>query len=61
MWLPLFTNNPVKTLVAVMDIGLQVVQTVCHIPPDTRLDVMVALRFGQTVVIQQGSPNMLRG
>ena len=59
MRLPLFTYNPVKALVAIVDIRLEAFETVCHFPTDASLNVLIALRFGQTGSVSANTGNYL--
>ena len=45
--LPLFAQDPVEGLIAIVDVRLQTFETVRHFPADTILDVLVTLRLRQ--------------
>lgn len=51
MRVPLFTDHPFEAEVAVVHFRLQATQAVRHVPADAALDVLVALRFGQTMLV----------
>jgi hypothetical protein len=49
MWLPLITHDPVEALTAIVDVRQQALETACHFPTDARLNMLIKLRFRQTL------------
>ena len=47
MRIPLVTYNPVEAIVTVVHVGLQVAETMGHLPTYAGLDMLIALWFGQ--------------
>jgi hypothetical protein len=43
--LPFFAHDPLETLIAIVDVGLQRLETACHFPTDTILNMLITLRF----------------
>ena len=61
MWLPIFAHGPVEALIAIEDTRLQALETVRHFPADAGLNMLVALRFGQTASVNENSEGCLWG
>lgn len=51
MRVPLFTNYPFEAEVTVVHFGLQATQAVRYLPADAALNVLVAVRFGQIMLV----------
>lgn len=54
---PFLADHPVETEIAIIDIGQEAFMMICQVLPDTRLNVLIALTLGETMLTSAWIPS----